>query len=97
MPKRRSRFELYIAVLTEIMKGSTKPTKIMYGANMSYKPLQEILQSLLEQGLIDESNKKIKDKRTKVKYVLTQKGVNVVKYYSKAKDLIEISSPEDLD
>jgi predicted transcriptional regulator len=97
MPKRRSRFELYIAVLTEIMNGSTKPTKIMYGANMSYKPLQEILQSLLEQGLIDESNKKIKDKRTKVKYVLTQKGVNVVKYYSKAKDLIEISSPGDLD
>ncbi|MBD3171828.1 hypothetical protein GF326_05095 [Candidatus Bathyarchaeota archaeon] len=97
MPKRRSRFELYIAVLTEIMNGSTKPTKIMYGANMSYKPLQEILQSLLEQGLIDESDKKIKDKRTKVKYVLTQKGVNVVKYYSKAKDLIEISSPGDLD
>ena len=96
MPKRRSRFELYIAVLTEIMNGSTKPTKIMYGANMSYKPLQEILQSLLEQGLIDESDKKIKDKRTKVKYVLTQKGVNVVKYYSKAKDLIEISSPGDL-
>jgi len=97
MPKRRSRFELYIAVLTEIMNGSTKPTKIMYGANMSYKPLQEILQSLVEQGLIDESDKKIKDKRTKVKYVLTQKGVNVVKYYSKAKDLIEISSPGDLD
>lgn len=97
MPKRRSRFELYIAVLTEIMNGSTKPTKIMYGANMSYKPLQEILQSLLEQGLIDESDKKIKDKRTKVKYVLTQKGVNVVKYYSKAKDLIEISNPGDLD
>jgi predicted transcriptional regulator len=97
MSGRRSRFEIYVDVLTEIMSGSQKPTKIMYGANLSYKPLKDILQSLLDQGLIEEEGGKIKDKRTKVKYVLTQKGLNVVRYYSKAKDLVEVSNPKDLD
>jgi predicted transcriptional regulator len=97
MSGRRSRFEIYIDVLIEIMNGSKKPTKIMYGANLSYKPLKEILQSLLEQSLIEEEEGRIRDKRTKVKYTLTQKGVNVIRYYSKAKDLVEISNPKDLD
>ena len=97
MSSRRSRFEIYVDILTEIMNGSQKPTKIMYGANLSYKPLKEILQSLLNQNLIDEEEGIIKDKRTKVKYILTQKGVNVIRYYSKAKDLVEISNPKDLD
>jgi predicted transcriptional regulator len=69
----------------------------MYRANLSYKPLKSILQSLLDQDLIEEEGEKIKDKRTKVEYRLTQKGVNVVRYYSKAKDLVEISNPKDLD
>ena len=97
MSSRRSRFEIYVDVLTEIMNGSQKPTKIMYAANLSYKPLKDILQSLLDQGLIDEEDGRIKDKRTKVKYCLTQKGVNVVRYYSKAKDLVEVTNPKDLD
>lgn len=82
--------------MTEIMNGAQKPTKIMYGANLSYKPLKEILQSLLDQGLIEEISGRIKDRRTKVKYSLTSKGVNVVRYYSRAKDLVEISNPKDL-
>ena len=97
MSSRRSRFEIYVDVLTEIMNGAKKPTKIMYGANLSYKPLKRILQSLLDQGLIEEEEGRIRDKRTKVKYILTHKGLNVVKYYSKAKDLVEISNPKDLD
>jgi predicted transcriptional regulator len=97
MSGRRSRFEIYVDVLIEIMNGAKKPTKIMYGANLSYKPLKNIIKSLLDQGLLEEDPKKIKDKRTKVIYRLTQKGVNVVRYYSKAKDLVEISNPKDLD
>jgi predicted transcriptional regulator len=97
MSSRRSRFEIYVDVLAEIMNGSHKPTQIMYGANLSYKPLKEILQSLLDQRLIEEKEGRIKDKRTKVIYDLTQKGINVVRYYSKAKDLVEISNPKDLD
>ena len=77
--------------------GVDKPTKIMYGANLSYKPLKEILHSMLDQGLITENAGSSKDKRTKFTYELTTKGVNVVRYYSKAKNLIEINNPKDLD
>lgn len=97
MSTRRSRFEIYVDILAEIMNGAQKPTKIMYAANLSYKPLKNILQSLLDQGLIEEEDGRIKDKRTKVKYCLTQKGLNVVRYYSKAKDLVEVSNPKDFD
>ena len=97
MSARRSRFEIYVDILNEIMDGVDKPTKIMYGANLSYKPLKEILHSMLDQGLISENEGSSKDKRTKVTYELTTKGVNVVRYYSKAKNLIEIKNPKDLD
>ena len=97
MSARRSRFEIYVDILNEIMGGVDKPTKIMYGANLSYKPLKEILHSMLDQGLITENAGSSKDKRTKVTYELTTKGVNVVRYYSKAKNLIEIKNPKDLD
>ncbi len=97
MSARRSRFEIYVDILNEIMDGVSKPTKIMYAANLSYKPLKEILRSMLDQGLIMEIAGSKKDKRTKVTYELTTKGVNVVRYFSKAKSLIEISNPKDLD
>jgi len=97
MSGRRSRFEIYVDILNEIMGGVDKPTKIMYGANLSYKPLKEILHSMLDQGLITENAGSSKDKRTKFTYELTTKGVNVVRYYSKAKNLIEIKNPKDLD
>ena len=97
MSSRRSRFEIYIDVLKEVKSGANKPTQIMYGANLSWKPLQGILKSLLNQGLLTEIEGDPRDKRTKVTYELTQKGENVVRYYVKAKSLVEIHSPEDLD
>jgi len=95
MSSRRSRFEIYVDVLSEIKNGSNKPTQIMYAANLSWRPLQEILRSLVGQGLIAEIEEDIKDKRTKVQFDLTMKGDNVVRYYSKAKSLVEIQGPEE--
>jgi predicted transcriptional regulator len=97
MSSRRSRFEIYIDVLSEIKNGSNKPTQVMYGANLSWRPLQEILRSLLNQGLISEIGEDIRDKRTKVQFQLTPKGENVVRYYVKAKSLVEIQGPEESD
>ena len=97
MSSRRSRFEIYIDVLKEVKSGANKPTQIMYGANLSWKPLKGILKSLLNQGLLTGIEGDPRDKRTKVIYGLTQKGENVIRYYGKAKSLVEIHSPEDLD
>jgi predicted transcriptional regulator len=95
MSGRRSRFEIYVDILKEIKNGSNKPTQIMYGANLSWRPLQDILESLVGQGLIEELEGLRKDKRTRRRYILTSKGENVVRYYSKAKSLVEISSAGD--
>lgn len=97
MSSRRSRFEIYIDVLSEIKNGSNKPTQVMYGANLSWRPLQEILKSLVNQGLISEIGEDIRDKRTKVQFQLTPKGENVIRYYIKAKSLVEIQGPEESD
>jgi predicted transcriptional regulator len=51
----------------------------------------------LNQGLLCEMEEEIKDKRTKVRYELTQKGENVVRYYSQAKSLVEIHNPGEFD
>ena len=86
---RRTKLELYLDVLWVIKNGTRKPTRIMYGANLSWKPLQRILASLVSQDLlrpIDAS--KNRDKRTNTCYELTQKGENVIQYFNRAKELL---------
>lgn len=91
MKPRRTKLELYLDVLWVIKNGTRKPTRIMYGANLSWKPLQQILKSLVSQGLIravDASESR--DKRTNTCYELTQKGENVIRYFNRAKELLEL-------
>ena len=91
--RRRSQLEIYLDVLWTIKKGDKKPTRIMYGANLSWKPLQRILDSMADQGLINEFiPKNNKDRRTNTCYELTQKGENVISYFNRAKDLIDIET-----
>jgi len=89
MTSRRSKLEIYIDILEEIKDGVIIPTRIMYGANLSWKPLQQILKSLVAQELIVEDLAEDGDKRTKKAYQLTEKGVNVLRYFNKAKELVE--------
>jgi len=89
MSSRRSKFEIYIDILTEIKRGTVIPTRIMYGANLSWKPLEQTLKTLIAQGLIIEQSMD-DDKRTKKAYALTEKGENVLKYFNRAKGLLEL-------
>jgi len=89
MTRRRSKLEIYLDVLRVIKGGVRKPTRIMYGANLSWKPLQQVLQSLLDQGLIVEIDVSDGgDKRTTKHYEITQKGENVLRYFDRARRLI---------
>ena len=91
MTRRRSKLEIYLDVLWIIKNGTRKPTRIMYGANLSWKPLQRILNSMVSQGLIREvDTTDNRDKRTNTCFEISQKGENVVKYFNRAKDLIEL-------
>ena len=91
MKLRRSRLEVHLDVLYTIRNGVKKPTRIMYGANLSWKPLQRVLNSLIHQDLVMEVEpENPKDKRTSVCYSLTQKGENVLSYFNKARALLDL-------
>lgn len=88
---RRSKLEIYLDVLWAIKKGTRKPTRIMYEANLSWKPLQKILQSMMSQDLIVEIDARAeKDKRTSAVYEINQKGENIVKYFNRGKDYLKL-------
>ena len=90
MTRRRSKLEIYLDVLWVIKNGTNKPTRIMYGSNLSWKPLQKILTSMVSQDLILEIESSGRDKRTARTYRLTNKGENVLKYFSRAKELLPL-------
>jgi predicted transcriptional regulator len=93
MKRRRSKLEVYLDVLWTIKNGTRKPTRIMYDSNLSWKPLQRTLSSLMRQALIEEYEPlNLRDKRTSACYKLTQKGENVLMYFKRAEDLLEIET-----
>lgn len=91
LKSRRSQLEIYIDVLQVIKEGTTKPTRIMYGANLSWKLLQNVLTSMVDQGLIDEIDEsESRDKRTTKVYYVTAKGDSVIRYFHQASNLIQV-------
>jgi predicted transcriptional regulator len=86
---RRSKLEIYLDVLSSIKRGTKKPTRIMYEANLSWKPLQQILKSQISQELIVEVDAvSMRDKRTSSVYELTQKGENVINYFNRGREYL---------
>ena len=94
MKNRRSKLEIYLDVLKVIKEGTTKPTRIMYGANLSWKLVQGVLDSMVGQDLREESDMSTsRDKRTNKVYRVTTKGDSVIRYFDRAKGLIEVDEP----
>ena len=92
MESRRSKLEIYLEVLKIIKNGTSKPTRIMYQANISWQPLTRILTSMVSQGLVEaiatnSQSRRTKDKRTKNIYQITLKGEQVIRYFRGAKEL----------
>ena len=85
MSRKRSRLEIYLDILRVLKKGERKPTRIMYRTNLSWTPLQEILESMVSQEII----KKIEVNKRK-EYVITKKGLNVLRYFEEMMELIKI-------
>jgi predicted transcriptional regulator len=85
MSHKRSKLEIYLEVLKVINKGTGKPTRIMYKTNLSWKPLTKVLDSLQDQGFITEH-----EDGSHTIYKVTEKGKNVLKYFTEAMELIEI-------
>ena len=88
---RRSKLEIYLDVLWVIKNGTKKPTRIMYEANLSWKPLQQILKSMITKGFISEVDAmSLKDNRTRSFYEMTHKGENIINYFNRGKEYLMI-------
>ncbi len=85
MSRRRSRLEITLNILSIVREGKDKPTNITYAANLSWKSTQRILSNLVVQGLIEM---RITSGLSKKRYVITEKGVNVLDYYKKANEIM---------
>ena len=89
MSPRRSQLEIRLNILSAVKDGVDKPTRIMYAANMSWKPVQRILSHLVEQGLL-EVRMNTESRQSKKRYALTDKGANVIDYFEKAKEILPL-------
>lgn len=89
MSERRSKLEILLTVLRAVKSGVDKPTRIMYAANMSWNPTQRVLKKLVSEGhleVIEEPSVL----RAKKRYVITEKGASVIRYFKGAEELINI-------
>ncbi len=89
MSNRRSKLEITLDVLKAVRDGVDKPTRIMYVANMSWNPTQELLERLVMEGHLEMTEERT-EKRSKKRYVITEKGLNVISYLRGAEALINI-------
>jgi predicted transcriptional regulator len=76
---KRDRLKIYLEVLKVLRRGESKPTRIMYKANLSWTPLKRILDSLQEQKIVE-----VTIFRKHKFYTLTKKGVDVLEYFRNA-------------
>ena len=91
MSRRRSKLVIALSVLSSVRDGLDKPTRIMYASNMSWKPTRRILASLVGQGLLQEILVSGSG-RSRVRYEITEKGLNVLDYFSGAEALLDVEN-----
>lgn len=61
----------------------------MHKTNLSCQPLGKVLKSLVKQGLLEELENR-GSRRSRKKYVLTEKGLGVISYFEGGSDLIDV-------
>lgn len=82
----RSKARIYADILNSILKhgGKSGPTRILYGANLSYDRLMKHLSQLIELGLVQEERED-----NEVVFKLTDKGRNFVLEFVKVEKFAE--------
>ena len=89
MNERRSKLEIMLTVLRAVKSGVDKPTRIMYAANMSWNPTQKVLKKLVSEGHLDVIEEP-SVQRAKKRYIITEKGASVLRYFRGVEELINI-------
>ena len=93
LSQRRSKLEMTLSLLESVRAGIDKPTRIMYDSNMSWEPTRRMLSLLVDQGFLSEIQGS-GDKRSRTRYAITEKGLNVLEYFDEGKKLIDLNARE---
>ncbi len=80
---RRSLLQIRVDILRVIMEGYSKPTQIMYKANLSWNVLQAQLRSFLQSDMLT-----VEEYGSRRRYAVTKKGADMVRSYQKVVDEI---------
>ncbi len=95
---RRSPMEMVCDILKVVSGGPTKPTHILYKANMSWKVLSAYLDYLTSHGMLDKEDQ---DGGKRSIYQLTLKGRRILRLYDGLRDslngTINLETAESLD
>ena len=77
LPKYRSQMRIYVDIMRVIQRenNQAKPTRILYGANLSHDRLLKYLEELKNLGVIEEAGMGDRD------YGLTQKGIEFLNQF----------------
>ena len=83
--KYRSQFRIYVDIMSVIQRESNKakPTRILYGANLSHDRLVKYLDELKTLGVIQETGTDDKI------YSLTQKGIEFMNNFRRVESFAE--------
>jgi predicted transcriptional regulator len=94
---RRSPMEMVCDILAVVSEGPTKPTHILYKANMSWKVLTSYLSYLTRSGMVEKADEEGGKRST---YRLTIKGRAILGLYKGLREslngTISLSSAEEL-
>ena len=84
----RSKVERYIDVINVLARlGPLRFTHVMCKANLNSNSLKELLELLIEQGLVEEHT----INKQRVVYAATQKGMIILKYFRELKQALPIN------
>jgi len=71
-------------ILKAIRTGETRPTRIMYRANLSWNPLRKLLKEMLKNGLIEAAQGNPHEH-----YSITPKGLRFLRAYRELEETSE--------
>ncbi len=85
VPSRRGRLEIRMDMLAAVREGAEGPTQIMYKANLSWIVVRHHLKELVDCGMLAEHTVK-----NRLKYELTERGINVLRSYALVVQQIQV-------
>jgi predicted transcriptional regulator len=89
MSVRRSKFEIYRELLTQVNNGNCQPTRMMYSINLSWIAFNQVKESLISQGLLAEVEG-AGDRRSRTRFMVTDKGEKFLEYLGLALNSVNL-------